>query len=143
MYAASAPTPARHRANLGYANAYVTVGVHTGIDSATPHHLVAMLYEGLLDSLARARGALQRGQIEVKASELSRAQRIVEEGLKAALNPAAGELSQQLESLYAYLSLRVTQANLRNDEAAIDECRRLIEPLQQAWLAIAPQTAAR
>ncbi len=145
MFAATASHPARHRMTNGFANAYAAVGVHTGVDAATPHRLVAMLYEGLLDSLARARGALQQGQIELKASELSRAQRIVDEGLKAALNPAGGELTQQLEALYAYTSLRITQANLRNDAAAIEECQRLIEPVQQAWLAIAPQadTAAR
>jgi flagellar protein FliS len=137
--AATATLPARHRMNHGFANAYAAVGVHTAVEAASPHRLVAMLYEGLLDSLARARGALQRGQIEVKASELSRAQRIVDEGLKAALDPAGGELTQQLDALYAYTSLRITQANLRNDAAAIEECQRLIEPLQQAWLAIAPQ----
>lgn len=141
MFAATATPSARHRMNHGFANAYAAVGVHTGVETATPHRLVAMLYEGLLDSLARARGALQQGQIELKASELSRAQRIVDEGLKAALNPAGGELTQQLEALYAYTSLRITQANLRNDAAAIEECQRLIEPVQQAWLAIAPQAA--
>lgn len=139
MFAATASPLQRHRTNHGFANAYATVGVQTGVETATPHRLVAMLYEGLLDSLTRARGALQQGQIELKASELSRAQRIVDEGLKAALDPAGGELTQHLEALYAYTSLRITQANLRNDAAAIEECQRLIGPVQQAWLAIAPQ----
>ena len=94
---------------------------------------------GLLDTLARARGALREGQIERKAAELTRAVRIVDEGLKAALNPAGGELTRQLDGLYGYLSVRLTQANLRNDEAAIAECVALIEPLNEAWTAIRPQ----
>jgi flagellar protein FliS len=137
MFTATASTmlPRAH----AFTQAYRSVGVETGVGAASPHRLVAMLYDGLLDSLARARGALRDGRVEVKAAELTRAVRIVDEGLKAALSPAGGELSQRLGELYAYLSLRLTQANLRNDEALIDECARLVEPLQDAWSAIRPQ----
>jgi len=133
------PTPyATSRAHV-HSMAYARVGVETGVDRASPHQLVAMLYSGLLDTLARARGALREGQIERKAAELTRAVRIVDEGLKAALSPAGGELTRQLDGLYGYLSLRLTQANLRNDEAIIAECVALVEPLQDAWTAIRPQ----
>jgi hypothetical protein len=32
------------------------------------------------------------------------------------------------------------QANLRNDERALDECLALMQPLQEAWTRIAPTT---
>jgi flagellar protein FliS len=32
--------------------------------------------------------------------------------------------------------LRLIQANLNNDEAALDECLRLMAPLREAWQAI-------
>jgi len=125
---------------FGHASqAYARVGVETGVDGASPHQLVAMLYDGLLDSLARARGALREGHIDRKCAELTRAVRIVDEGLKAALSPAGGELARHLNELYAYLSLRLTQANLRNDESLIAECVTLIEPLRAAWSDIRPQ----
>lgn len=130
---------ASSRAHQHSSMAYARVGVETGVGAASPHQLVAMLYSGLLDTLARARGALREGQIERKAAELTRAVRIVDEGLKAALNPAGGELTRQLDGLYGYLSVRLTQANLRNDEAVIAECVALIEPLNEAWTAIRPQ----
>jgi flagellar protein FliS len=64
--------------------------------------------------------------------------RIVEDGLRGGLDlQAGGTLARDLDDLYAYLALRLTQANLRNDEAALDECLRLMQPLQQAWAAIA------
>jgi flagellar protein FliS len=138
MFTASA-SPSMFSRAQAFTQAYRSVGVETGVGAATPHQLVAMLYDGLLDSLARARGALRAGRVDVKAAELTRAVRIVDEGLKAALSPAGGELSQRLGELYAYLSLRLTQANLRNDEATIEECVRLVEPLQDAWNAIRPQ----
>jgi flagellar protein FliS len=34
------------------------------------------------------------------------------------------------------VSLRLTQANLKSDEAALDECARLMQPLADAWAAI-------
>ena len=82
-------------------------------------------------------------QIEAKGKAIGKAARIVEEGLKAGLNlEAGGRLAADLDSLYAYVALRLLQANLRNDEAALDECARLIEPLREAWVAIGPQVEA-
>lgn len=141
MFTGSSPTmTSRAR---GFSQAYQKVGVETGVDAASPHQLVAMLYGGLLDALASARGALQQGQVERKAADLSRAVRIVDEGLKAALNPAGGELTAHLDGLYRYIGLRLTHANLHNDEAAITECVGLIEPLREAWAAIRPQVDTR
>jgi flagellar protein FliS len=125
-----------------FANAYRQVGHQTGVATATPHRLIEMLFEGAMDALAQARGALRSGQVEVKVRALSRATRIVDEGLRAALDLRdGGELAADLHALYGYLTMRLTTANLRNDETAIDECQRLLVPLQDAWHAIGPQVA--
>ena len=50
----------------------------------------------------------------------------------------SGRLAADLGELYAYITLRLSEANVHNDDARLDECRRLIEPLRSAWLAIAP-----
>ena len=136
--------PAAFSPNKRQLGAYQQVHVATGVDGASPHRLVQMLFEGLLDSLARARGAIQHGNVEVKGAEISRAVRIIEEGLKAGLNVSeGGRLAQDLRDLYAYMVVRLTHANLRNDLAALDECQRLIEPLRDAWSAIGDTSAAR
>jgi flagellar protein FliS len=122
------------------ANAYHQVGVQTGVAAASPHKLVAMLFDGLMDSLAKAQGAMAQQDVEAKCAALGRAVRIVDEGLNSALDlQQGGELAANLRDLYAYVTLRLTQANLRNDPALIDECKRLVEPLREAWNAIAPQ----
>jgi flagellar protein FliS len=122
------------------ASAYARVGVETEVLDASPHKLVQMLFDGLNDAMARARGAMVAGQIEIKGRALSHAARIVEEGLKAPLNlKAGGKLAADLFALYGYVSLRLTQANLNNDVAAIDECMRLIEPVRSAWAEIGPR----
>lgn len=127
----------------GLAHAYARVGVETSVESASPHRLIALLFDGYMDALASARGAMRHGQVEAKGKAISRAARIVDEGLKASLNVTdGGQLAEDLRSLYEYLALRLTQANLRNDEAILDECVNLVEPLRAAWREIGGQPAA-
>lgn len=122
---------------------YQQVGVESRLSGANPHQLVAMLFEGYMEALAQGRGAMRAGQLEAKGLALGRAVRIVEEGLRAALDlRAGGSLARDLDDLYTYLTLRLTMANLRDDEAALDECQRLMVPLQEAWSAIAPDATA-
>jgi flagellar secretion chaperone FliS len=121
-------------------NAYRQVGVETSVEDASPHKLISLLFDGYMEAITQARGFMRAGQIEQKGKAIGRAARIVEEGLKASLNVAeGGALAQDLSALYAYLAQRLTLANLRNDEAMLDECVSLMEPLRQAWREIGGQ----
>ena len=122
------------------AGAYRPVDMETGTADASPHKLIQMLFDGLQDALARARGALQARQIEAKCKAIGQAARIVEEGLRAGLDlHAGGALAADLNALYAYLTLRLTHANLHNDAEALEECVRLVEPVRAAWAEIGPR----
>ena len=126
------------------AGAYRQVGVTTGVAAATPHQLVLMLFDGFDEALAQAIGSLRDGAIEAKCRAIGRAARIVDEGLKANLDlTGGGSLAADLRDLYGYVSLRLVRANLDNDVAGLDECRRLIRPVRDAWASIdAPATRA-
>ena len=125
------------------ATAYHRINVETGIETASPHKLTALLFEGALAAIASARGALQRGDIPAKGREIGRAARIVEEGLRGTLDrEAGGELAANLDALYAYIGMRLTLANLNNDDAALQECATLIGPLAEAWNRIDPAREA-
>jgi len=138
MYTAARSSPFGRPGLL--AQAYRQVSVETSIGSASPYRLVEMLFDGYMEALAQARGAMQLKQIEAKGKAISRAARIVDEGLKAGLNLTdGGNLAADLRDLYEYVSMRLVLANVRNDENILDECVRLIEPLRQAWKDIRPQ----
>lgn len=123
-------------------NAYRQVGVETSVEDASPHKLISLLFDGYMEAITQARGFMKTGQIEQKGKAIGRAARIVEEGLKASLNVAeGGALASDLHALYDYLARRLTLANLRNDEAMLDECVALVEPLRQAWREIGGQVA--
>jgi flagellar protein FliS len=126
-----------------FAHAYRTIAAETGVTDASPHHLVAMLFDGFLESLAEARGAMRARDIERKGRAIGRAVRIIEEGLRAGLNlEAGGSLAADLNRLYGYIAMRMTTANLRNDETLLDECQRLIQPVREAWLGMTNNTPA-
>ena len=126
--------------NMRSANAYRAVGVETIVAGADPHQLVALLYEALLQALNSTKHALQTKDIAAKGKAIGRAVRLIEEGLKAGLNDAqGGELALHLRSLYDYCIVRLSEANLKSDEAMVDEVLSLIQPLAQAWTQIRPE----
>ena len=140
MFATVAPGS---NAGLFNAKAYRQVGLETGVDAASPHQRVLMLIDGFQDALVQARGAIAARDVETKGRAIGRAVRIIEEGLRAALNQeAGGSLAGSLDALYRYITVRLTQANSNNDVAALEECSRLMEPVRSAWVAIGAQVGA-
>ena len=141
MYAS--PFSQRASAPAAAGSVYHQVGIDSAVPGATPHQLIAMLFDGLLESIAQARGALQQQQVQAKTRALTRAVRIVDEGLRAGLDlKGGGSLARDLHELYGYLTMRLTLANLRNDDEALKECARLVQPLRDAWMAIGSQADA-
>ncbi len=104
---------------------------------ASPHKLVGMLYTGLLERLAAARGALMRGDVATKARQIGGAVAIVEH-LRVCLDrDAGGALASNLDALYEYMTRRLLKANADNDEAALEEVLRLSREIQSGWEGIA------
>jgi flagellar protein FliS len=125
------------------ASAYQRVSVETAVSEASPHQLVNLLFEGLLQNVGAARVAMNRGDIAAKGKQINNAVRIIDEGLKPALNLAqGGGLAANLHGLYGYCLLRLTQANISNDEAALADVIRVIEPLADGWKQIGGQVSA-
>ena len=123
--------------------AYREVGAATGIEGASPHKLVSMLYQALSREIASARGAIARKQIGEKARAISHAVRIVEEGLMAPLDmQAGGALAANLHDVYEHMVYRLTLANAQSDDAALAHCARLIETLREGWDGIEHLAAA-
>ena len=116
------------------ANAYQRINVETSMHTIDQHQLVSLLYEGVLNAVATARGAMARGDVLGKVNGISKAVRILEEGLSTALDKEdGGELAQNLGDLYDYCLHRLILANARNDDAMMLEVMRLIEPVALGW----------
>ncbi|MCA3239633.1 MAG: flagellar export chaperone FliS [Curvibacter sp.] len=124
-------------ASLRQADAYRRINVETSMHTIDQHQIVSLLFDGMLQSLATARGALARGDIPAKCNAIARALRILEEGLSTGLDRVdGGELAANLAALYDYCTRRLILANAQNDDTILQEVQALIEPVAQSWKAM-------
>lgn len=122
------------------AASYRKLDLETAVAQADPHALVAMLYDGALAAIARARSAIaDANEPALRGSATTRALRILEEGLKASLDPRGGEITSNLRILYDHMILRLLSANAHADDAAYAEVAAMLQQLREAWHDIAPQ----
>jgi flagellar secretion chaperone FliS len=126
------------------ANTYRTVDVESSVLGSNPHQLVGLMFSALLQSLAKARTAIHNRDTAAKVRSIAHALRLLEEGLKGALDTnRGGPLARNLANLYDYCVLRTTEANLRNDASMIDEVVALIQPVADGWSEIKGDAAVR
>lgn len=117
---------------------YRKLDVQTLVNSASPHKLVAMLFDGALSRLAQASGYAMRGDHEGRSRCINESVAIVA-GLQGSLDQEkGGELAGNLDALYDYMQRRLFRANVDNDVSAIREVMDLLRTLQDAWSAIDP-----
>ena len=113
--------------------AYKKTNLEAELSVADPHRVIQMMYEGLIERLSQAKGAIMRHDYEYKADRISKAVGIIN-GLQSALdNRSNPELGQRMFALYDYMKELLTKASVCLDTAPIDEVINLILPIKQAW----------
>jgi flagellar secretion chaperone FliS len=120
-------------------NQYKQVGTGVSAAAADPHQLIAMLYDGALEKIAIAKGAMARKDVAKKGQKIGRAILIID-GLRASLDKEkGGEIAANLDALYDYMQRCLFKANVENDVYLLDEVSVLIRDVKSAWEAIAPE----
>jgi len=126
--------------NLGNIRAlkqYNKINLQTSIESASPHRLIQMLMDGALAKLAQAKGHMKANSVAQKGEDISIAISIIG-GLRDSLDhKKGGEIANNLDSLYEYMTHRLMESNLKNDISMIDEVHDLLMEIKSAWDAIA------
>jgi flagellar protein FliS len=126
------------------AAAYAQVGLETTTESASPHQLILLLFEGALSAMEIGRLHMADGNVEKKGKALSQAIDIIGNGLKVSLDlKAGGELAERLNALYDYIVRRLLMANMKNDQAALLEASSLLEEIHSAWVQIDPRAGGQ
>ncbi|MEQ8315287.1 MAG: flagellar export chaperone FliS [Gammaproteobacteria bacterium] len=112
---------------------YQSVNQQGRIAASQNHGLVSLLLERILERLAQASGAMERGDSAASGTAMSDAIRIVD-NLRASLNPAqGGDIAASLGSLYDYIEKRMVMANSKSDQAIIAEVASLITEIKTGW----------
>lgn len=120
-------------------NAYGKQDLKAQVEAASPHRLILMLFDGAIKSCHLAKVHMANGAIPDKGMAISKAIAIIQEGLRLSLDKeAGGDLAENLDALYEYMGQRLLQANLRNDQAILDEVLELLSGLRDSWSQIDP-----
>lgn len=112
---------------------YQDTSARGSVEGADRHQLTGMLYDGVIDRINQARGAMRRGDVPAKGTHFARAFAILAELRVSLDHEAGGKLASRLDSLYAYSERRLLQAQLNDDEVAMDEVIGLLTPIRDAW----------
>ncbi len=114
-------------------NQYRTVDAYGAASAGDRLQLVARMMQGALDRIATARGHMQRGEQAPKGEALGRAVRMID-GLRSCLDhERGGDVAANLGALYEYMTRRLTEANLRNDQRILDEVADLLDEIRSGW----------
>lgn len=119
--------------------AYQQVSIDSAVQSADPHRLILLLFQGAESAIALAKESIRLGNLAAKSKAISHAIDIINNGLAASIDKEkGGEIALKLLALYEYMSSRLLQGNLKNDIAILDEVARLLAEIRSAWEEIAP-----
>ena len=123
--------------NSQYAVAsYDNVRKHASVESASPHKLVEMLFDGALERIAQAKGAMEFDQVEMKGKKINSAISIVG-GLRESLNQdEGGDIAENLDALYLYVQSTLTRAHIENSQEKLDEAATILGDIRSAWVEI-------
>jgi flagellar protein FliS len=121
-----------YHANESY-DSYRSVDLESRAAAASPYELVLVLFDGLLDELARARGHIEGKRYQQKGRSLEKCLNILN-GLNSALDyDAGGETVQGISRLYDYCIYRLSDVSVSLSLEGLDEVVGLLSVLREGW----------
>ncbi len=109
----------------------------SAVTTATPGHLVVMLYDGAIKFLNVAlKGFESEDPLELNLTvhtNLSKAQAVFRELRFALDTEKGGELATNLAQLYDYFDRRLHAANMKKSREMVEEVHRHATGLRDAW----------
>jgi len=112
-------------------------------ETASPHKLILMLYDGALTNLARAKQAQAENRKLEAGRYIRKCQDILFELIASLNEEQGGEIARNLKRLYMYMIEQLLRANIRNSPEIIEETETLLRQLRDAWEQIGKEVGLR
>ena len=108
------------------------------VTTASPGELTLMLYNGAIKFIGQTKKSINDKNIEQRNHYIQRTQAIIAE-LMSTLNMDY-DISKQMLPLYEYMNRRLTEANIKNDIAILDEVEGLVTEFRDTWKEVIKMT---
>lgn len=102
-------------------------------ETASPHRLTLMLYNGAIQFASKAKQAIENKNIAETNTYVQKTQDIIYELISSLNTKEGGELASNLKSLYFYIIDRLVEANIKKLTPPLDEVIGILQEIKSAW----------
>ena len=103
------------------------------VESASREKLLLMLYEGAIKFTKKAIIAVDEKDIPARCENITRAYDIVLELMNTLDFKVGGEVAENLEQLYMFITDELTRANITGKKEHLQNVLKILETLYDGW----------
>ena len=112
---------------------YQSISVESVINTANPHTIISMLFDGIFKSLSITRGAIERKDLSIKSSQLNKAISILRSLQDSLDTESQPKISEVFYDLYTYCIDRLMEVSASLNCSILDDVVDLLKPVADAW----------